>query len=70
LVSILSPILTCALTGLLVSPISWDHHWIWIVPAAPVLLHYGLTARGWPRWACLSLGALVIAIFGAWATRS
>jgi alpha-1,2-mannosyltransferase len=25
-------IVTCAVTGLLVSPISWDHHWVWIVP--------------------------------------
>src|SRR5215471_580846 len=26
-------LLTCALTALLISPISWDHHWVWIVPA-------------------------------------
>ncbi len=24
-------IVTCAITGLLISPISWDHHWVWIV---------------------------------------
>lgn len=24
----------CGLTGLLVSPISWTHHWVWVVPAA------------------------------------
>lgn len=24
-------IVTCAVTGLLISPISWDHHWVWIV---------------------------------------
>jgi alpha-1,2-mannosyltransferase len=23
---------TCALTGLLVSPVSWDHHWVWVLP--------------------------------------
>src|ERR1019366_9568298 len=22
--------LACALTGLLVSPLSWDHHWVWV----------------------------------------
>src|SRR5581483_11227820 len=29
--------LTCALTGLLVSPISWDHHWVWLAPAFVLL---------------------------------
>ena len=27
-----------AVGGLLVSPVSWTHHWIWLVPAAGVLL--------------------------------
>ena len=26
--------LTCAVTGLLISPISWSHHWVWAVPVA------------------------------------
>ncbi|OHV48494.1 hypothetical protein CgIS1_05610 [Frankia sp. CgS1] len=25
-------LLACAVTGLLVSPISWSHHWVWAVP--------------------------------------
>ncbi|MGI8449611.1 MAG: glycosyltransferase 87 family protein, partial [Streptosporangiaceae bacterium] len=29
-------LLACALTGLLVSPSSWDHHWVWIVPGVAV----------------------------------
>ena len=29
------------LTGLLVSPISWTHHWVWLVPLALVLLDLG-----------------------------
>jgi alpha-1,2-mannosyltransferase len=29
----LGGVLLCALVGLLVSPISWSHHWVWIVPA-------------------------------------
>jgi alpha-1,2-mannosyltransferase len=57
-----------ALTGLLVSPISWDHHWVWIALAAPVLACYGLAARGTARWACWAAAALVLAVFGAWAT--
>jgi alpha-1,2-mannosyltransferase len=38
-------LLSCALTGLLISPISWDHHWVWIVPAVPVAAHYAIRAR-------------------------
>jgi alpha-1,2-mannosyltransferase len=37
-------ILACALAGLLVSPISWDHHWVWIAPAVAVAAHYAITA--------------------------
>jgi alpha-1,2-mannosyltransferase len=32
-------------TGLLVSPISWTHHWVWILPALVVLLRGGIRAR-------------------------
>ena len=28
-------IATCALTALLVSPISWSHHWVWVVLLVP-----------------------------------
>ncbi|MFG2089201.1 MULTISPECIES: glycosyltransferase 87 family protein [unclassified Spirillospora] len=28
-------------TGLLVSPISWAHHWVWIIPALAVLVRNG-----------------------------
>jgi alpha-1,2-mannosyltransferase len=58
----------CALTGVIISPISWDHHWVWVLMAAPLFLYYGLTARGWARWACFAAGAVVMAIYGAWAT--
>jgi hypothetical protein len=32
-------------TGLLVSPISWTHHWVWILPALVVLMRGGLGSR-------------------------
>jgi hypothetical protein len=32
-------------TGLLVSPISWTHHWVWIVPALVVLLRGGIRSK-------------------------
>jgi alpha-1,2-mannosyltransferase len=59
-------VLTCALTGLLVSPISWDHHWVWVVPAVTVLVVYGIRARRSLRWTYLAGAGLLAAIFGAW----
>ena len=59
-------VLTCALTALLVSPISWDHHWVWIVPGVTVAACYALRARGTLRWAGLAGAALVAGLFGAW----
>jgi alpha-1,2-mannosyltransferase len=32
-------------TGLLVSPVSWTHHWVWIMPALVVLLRGGTGSR-------------------------
>ena len=58
--------LMCALTGLLVSPISWDHHWVWIVPVLVVLADAAVRARGAARWAYGALAAGVAALFGAW----
>ena len=41
-------LLACALTGLLVSPISWDHHWVWIVPGVAVAATYAVRAMRAP----------------------
>src|SRR6201996_6673554 len=45
-------LLVTALTGLLVSPVSWDHHWVWIALAVAVTGHYALAAptRRAARW--------------------
>ena len=59
-------LLTCALTGLLCSPISWDHHWVWIVPGAVVAAVYAVRARGAWRWALAGLAAGLMLVFGAW----
>jgi alpha-1,2-mannosyltransferase len=61
-------LLACALTGLLVSPISWDHHWVWIVLVAPVLGYYALVATGRTRWLWLVVAVVVAAVFAAWPT--
>jgi alpha-1,2-mannosyltransferase len=59
--------LACALTGLLVSPLSWDHHWVWVAPGIALLAHLGAVARRravraawWAAAACLFL------IFACW----
>jgi alpha-1,2-mannosyltransferase len=56
------------LTGVLISPISWDHHWVWVLVAAAAFLYYAVSARGRARWACFAAGAATVAVFGAWAT--
>ena len=34
-------VITVALTGLLVSPISWSHHWVWLLLVPPLLVGTG-----------------------------
>ncbi len=63
-------LMTCALTGLLVSPISWDHHWVWIVPGTVVAVVYAVRARRVAvRLAWGGLGLAIILLFGAWPGR-
>jgi alpha-1,2-mannosyltransferase len=35
----LTGILACAITGVLVSPLSWAHHWVWCVPVVALCCH-------------------------------
>ena len=37
----LGALVCIAIGGLLVSPISWTHHWVWFVPATLVLIAHG-----------------------------
>ncbi len=59
--------LTCALTGLLISPVSWDHHWVWLVPALVLPADGALRGRSaWARWACgVALAGLAV-LAGTW----
>jgi alpha-1,2-mannosyltransferase len=60
-------LMVCALTGLLVSPISWDHHWVWIVPGLAVLVDAAVRAGNrWSRVAWIAAAAAVVLAFGAW----
>jgi alpha-1,2-mannosyltransferase len=57
-------ILLCALTGLLISPISWSHHWVWVAPALIVTadMAAGMHVRpGWRRWTCW-FGVVMLAV--------
>jgi alpha-1,2-mannosyltransferase len=60
-------LMTCALTALLISPISWDHHWVWVAPFLAVLAVAGVRARdplaraGW-----FAAAVLLAVLFGGW----
>jgi alpha-1,2-mannosyltransferase len=56
----------CAITGLLVSPVSWDHHWVWIALVLVVLTDVAGRARGVARAACWGSAGLAAAAFAAW----
>lgn len=54
----LGPLLIIELFGLLLSPISWTHHWVWLVPLMIWLLHGPLSDRRGARilgWTWLAL---------------
>jgi alpha-1,2-mannosyltransferase len=63
-------ILTTALVGLLDSPISWDHHWVWVVPGIMAAGHYA--ARAWQAGkrrlsaGCGGVAAALLLIFAPW----
>jgi len=58
--------LACALTGLLVSPLSWDHHWVWVAPGLALLVHLGAEARGAVRAWWWAAAAVLFGVFAAW----
>lgn len=53
-----------ALTGLLVSPISWTHHWVWTVPGVVLLLDTARrrSRRGRALWAVPALAVLALTL--------
>ena len=59
--------LACALTGLLVSPLSWDHHWVWVAPGLALLAHLGAVARRpAARAAWWAAGGGLFLVFACW----
>ena len=60
-------LMTCALTALLISPISWDHHWVWMAPFLAVLVVHGVRARDLLASTAWFAGATALAVvFGGW----
>lgn len=59
-------LMTTALTALLVSPISWDHHWVWIAPGLALVIDAAVRAAGRARTAWYALAAAVLIVFAAW----
>jgi alpha-1,2-mannosyltransferase len=60
-------LMACALTALLVSPISWDHHWVWIAPGLAVIIDAGVRSHGLARSAAwYALAGTVLAVYAAW----
>ena len=57
-------VLTCALTGLLISPISWLHHWVWVGPWLAALAGLAVLAKGasWRAWA--GVAGMITLVFG------
>jgi len=55
--------------ALLASPVSWAHHWVWVVPGLLVLAVHAYRSTGWQRWvsaAVVALGPLVFYSRGIW----
>ncbi|MFF9840494.1 glycosyltransferase 87 family protein [Streptomyces sp. NPDC013740] len=54
-------VVVTAFTALMISPISWSHHWVWCVPL--LILLYDRTGRLWPATGVV---ALAFASFALW----
>jgi alpha-1,2-mannosyltransferase len=59
----LAGVVACAVTGLLVSPITWDHHWVWIVPLLVVAVGLLRRHRHALGWACVIILTAVFLVY-------
>jgi alpha-1,2-mannosyltransferase len=70
----LTGVVVCAVTGLLISPISWSHHWVWAVVPGLVLTvagdRRGWSERRWPSWIARAAStAVLLFLFVMWPAR-
>lgn len=54
------------ITSVLVSPISWDHHWVWIVPLVALIAGLMMDARRVALVAWAVAGIAVVVAYGSW----
>lgn len=59
-------VVLCGITGLLISPISWTHHWVWVIPALALMAAGDRAWRAW-RWRAAGAAA-ILAVFAMWPT--
>ncbi|WP_063795403.1 glycosyltransferase 87 family protein [Streptomyces silaceus] len=58
--------LACAATALLVSPVSWSHHWVWCVPMVLLLGTEAVRRGGRAPWAVAGAAALAFCSYALW----
>ncbi|GAA4019080.1 glycosyltransferase 87 family protein [Allokutzneria multivorans] len=58
-------VLMTALTALLVSPISWHHHWVWVAPFLVLLISQAMRPIG-PRLTCAAAAVSLVLITACW----
>jgi alpha-1,2-mannosyltransferase len=57
-------IMACALTGLVVSPVSWPHHWVWVVPGLALWLWWARHRHSPAHLVGVTLAWLMVAAAG------
>jgi alpha-1,2-mannosyltransferase len=58
----LAAMLVTAFCGLLVSPVTWTHHWVWVVPLCVLLGYQAFAASGYSAKLLLALVLLVFSV--------
>jgi alpha-1,2-mannosyltransferase len=56
-------VVLCAFTGLLVSPFSWSHHWVWIAPLLVYLIYIALETKSVFAWFSVVIVCIVFGWF-------
>ena len=63
-------VVTVAFTALLVSPVSWSHHWVWVAVLLPVLLDVVLRTEGRVQTVAAGLLPAWTLMLLTWPTQS
>ncbi|MFK4182710.1 glycosyltransferase 87 family protein [Streptomyces sparsogenes] len=56
----------CGVTALMVSPVSWSHHWVWAVPMVLLLGAEALRRRTAPWWCLTAVTSLLFCSYMMW----